>query len=378
MSAGRRIGDWWKGVVARTTALGRGGRAAGGGGGRGPGTSRGEDPLLFATAMQEAEAHLRGGFEDVHTSLQQIRTIASDSEGKLSRSFSGLQAQTKRQNEIIQQLVQAVHRATNGDGDGNTGFQAFATTTNELLEFFVAQVVQTSHDSVMMVHQIDNMAEQMKRIVTVVDSVRQIAHQTRLLALNAAIEARKAGEAGRSFLVVADEVRHLADHSQRLSSEIAGLVHDTEAVIESNKEVAAEMASKDMTFALDSKGRVEEMFDYVHSVNAEVESELGRAKEVAAEIEGSVGAAVTGLQFDDLITQLVEHVAELVEGGAETASALLRDHAQAALDTRPGSDFEESVLEFLRSRSEQRRKLTAGKAKSVSQETMQVGEIELF
>lgn len=377
MSAGKRIGDWWKGVVARVTAFGGGGSASGDGG-RGARPGRGEDPLLFATAMQEAEAQLRGRFEDVHTSLRQVRTIASDSESKLSKSFSGLQAQAREQNEIIQQLVRSVHRATNGEGDGSTGFQAFARTTNELLEFLVSQIVQTSHDSVMMVHQIDNMAEQMKKIVTVVDSVRQIAHQTRLLALNAAIEARKAGEAGRSFLVVADEVRHLADHSQRLSSEIAGLVHDTEAVIESNKKVAADMASKDMTFALDSKGRVEEMFDYVHEVNAEVEAELERAREVAAGIDGSVNAAVTGLQFDDLITQLVEHVGRLVEGGTETATELLREHARAALDTRPGNDFEESVLEFLRSRSEQRRKLTSGMAKSVSQETMQVGEIELF
>ena len=324
------------------------------------------------------EGHLSSLVEQLRQDLAQLRGLVGDAVVTLQGSFNGLNEQSEAQQHMVSSLIMQVGDRPGGP-DGVISFSEFAEETDRALRNFVDYVVNTSSNSMRMVERIDDMVGQMKRANALLGDVKVIADQTNLLALNAAIEAARAGEAGRGFAVVADEVRKLSRRSDKFNDEIRDVVHGAMGNIEAAREAIAQLASQDMNFAIHAKARVNEMMERIKELNLSVERTLNDVSETTVRIDGMVGDAVRSLQFEDLVNQLAsysEHYLDRMQGLTTSVNQGLAAVQQAG-SQRP-QDFEralqelETVLDDYMASSEHER------SKPVAQGSMVEGDIELF
>lgn len=256
-------------------------------------------------------------FGVVKGELSQIQDIIGDAVIHLNSSFHELQEYMNRQKVAGDSLVSDMSAsATNdevSDAESPQGIKAFVHETSETLQYFVDLVVVTSKQSVATVHKIDDISEQMNDMVSMQGHIRKIADQTNLLALNAAIEAARAGEAGRGFAVVADEVRRLSQISNQFSDEISSKIAQTMATVESARILVGDMATQDMSVAIRSKGTVDDIMHHMEGLDDSIEHTLSEFDAVGSLVGVSVGNAIRALQFEDIARQLLGHVSERME-----------------------------------------------------------------
>ncbi len=116
-----------------------------------------------------------------------------------------------------------------------------AIESSEIIFKSIEEVQTLSSEVIALKDNVETLMEQSEKIYEVVNTVKEITEQTNLLALNATIEAARAGEAGKGFAVVADEVRALANKTKKSTTEITQII---DAISQSMKELAAQLSQK--------------------------------------------------------------------------------------------------------------------------------------
>lgn len=288
---------------------------------------------------------LAADFNEMATNLRNLIFQVSNTSEQVAASAEEMMASADQTNSATNQVATAIQEVAGGAelqsknteesakavGEMSVGIQRVAETTSTVAESAAetakqAQVGQESLEKVIekmksinnttgetngVIKDLDRKSAEIGKIIEVITG---IADQTNLLALNAAIEAARAGEHGKGFAVVADEVRKLAELSRQSASQISGLIE----VIQKETHQVVEMMNKGTIEISEGSSLVEETGRTFEEILRSIENVSGEIQEVSA-ISEEMSASV--MQVNASIEEVTKIARSSVGSTAEIASA---------------------------------------------------------
>lgn len=251
--------------------------------------------------VQKSSMNVSSTAQEMAASSEELASTATQISGTITDISKGTQMQSAKSQDVskamvdmtqsVQEVAVNSQKAAENSIESNKLIQNLGIISQDLIKK-MDRIKGASEDSANQIGQLDGKSKQIGEIVNLITS---IADQTNLLALNAAIEAARAGEHGKGFAVVADEVRKLAEESGTAAKEIAKLIKEmqvgTDNTVSAMKNGSVEVSNgaKSLVEAVEMVGKVvetsNEMSTMVQEIAAAAQEQAASIQEITSSVE---------------------------------------------------------------------------------------------
>lgn len=247
----------------------------------------------MGSGLSRIVSGLQAGIEQLASSAQSLSAVTEQT----NLEVSSQKEETEQVATAMNQMTATVHDVAR---NAEEAAQAAQTADDKVEDGQVVvrqsmqRIEQLADSATSASSSIDGLSAQIQNIGSVLDVIKSVAEQTNLLALNAAIEAARAGEQGRGFAVVADEVRALARRTRQSTEEIEGLVSALRAAAEASVQTirgSGELVKLAVSDALQTEsalGSIAAAVSLIQQMNQQIAAAAEQQSSVAEEINRSV------------------------------------------------------------------------------------------
>jgi methyl-accepting chemotaxis protein len=247
---------------------------------------------------------------DIRAISNSLFQSSSEIEQSSDREFQSVKESTDLTRQVQVKLQEAENLSVQV-ADQNSKLNTVLHDMSHKLNRVVEQILVTGNNEVEMSYKVKDIAEQASDIKNVLTVIKDISEQTNLLALNAAIEAARAGEHGRGFAVVADEVRQLAERTHKSLSEIDTTIS---VIVQSIDNFSHDMHKNADTMTLVS--------EQASTVQAEVEHSITATKETIDISQNAAHKAQEVTQITQTLMEMMNRSSDLSKHNATIAEEL--------------------------------------------------------
>ncbi|MFC4260875.1 methyl-accepting chemotaxis protein [Marinobacter lacisalsi] len=251
----------------------------------------------MVTSLRELVQHINSSATNIASSAEELSTVTAETSQGVTQQRDQTDQVATAMNEMVATVSEVAKSAEEAFGAATTANEK-ASAGEAAVEETLSYVNQLNGQVETVMEKLHGLQTDTQNISTVLDVIKSVAEQTNLLALNAAIEAARAGEQGRGFAVVADEVRSLAQRTQSSASEIetliSNLISSTENSV-STMESGTTLAGQTLDSARTTGETIREIAGAVGNIS-QYNSQIATAAEEQTSVAEDINQNVTQIR----------------------------------------------------------------------------------